>query len=48
MAFAEKSAQRLEHLDRSLTQSAVDVVRLAPGDDFASTLQRFFETRRRR
>lgn len=48
MAFAEKSAQRLEHLDRSLTQSAVDVVRLAPDDDFASTLQRFFETRRRR
>jgi uncharacterized protein (DUF58 family) len=48
LAFAEKSAQRLEHLDRALTQSAVDVVRLAPDDDFASTLQRFFETRRRR
>ncbi len=47
-AYAEKSAQRLEHLDRSLTQSAVDVVRLAPSSDFASTLQRFFEMRRRR
>ena len=47
-AYAEKAAQRVEHLDRALTQTAVDVVRLAPGDDFASTLQRFFETRRRR
>ena len=47
-AYAEKAAQRVEHLDRSLTQSAVDVVRLAPSADFASTLQRFFETRRRK
>ena len=47
-AYAEKAAQRVEHLDRSLTQTAVDVVRLAPRDDFASILQRFFETRRRR
>ncbi len=47
-AFTEKSDTRVEHLDRSLSQSAVDVVRLSPSDDFASILQRFFETRRRR
>ena len=47
-AYAEKAAQRVEHLDRSLTQSAVDVVRLSPSADFASILQRFFETRRRK
>lgn len=47
-AYAEKAAQRVEQLDRSLTQSAVDVVRLSPSADFASTLQRFFETRRRK
>ena len=47
-SFAEAAALRVEHLDRSLTQSAVDVVRLAPSADFASVLQRFFEMRRRR
>ena len=46
--FAEGSALRLEQLDRSLGQTGVDVLRLAPGDDYASTLQRFFEQRRKR
>jgi uncharacterized protein (DUF58 family) len=46
--FAESSARRLEQLDRSLGQTGVDVLRLAPGDDYASTLQRFFEQRRER
>ena len=46
--FAEGSARRLEQLDRSLGQTGVDVLRLAPGDDYASTLQRFFEQRRKR
>ncbi len=46
--FAEGSALRLERLDRSLNQTGVDVLRLAPGDDYASTLQRFFEQRRKR
>jgi uncharacterized protein (DUF58 family) len=47
-AFSEAASKRIEVLDRSLTQTAVDVVRLAPRDDFPSILQRFFETRRRR
>jgi uncharacterized protein (DUF58 family) len=46
--FAAASAARLEHLDRSLAQTGVDVLRLSPGDAYASTLQRFFEQRRRK
>lgn len=46
--YAQRSAQRLEQLDRALGQTGVDVLRLAPGDAYASTLQRFFEQRRRK
>lgn len=47
-AYAQQSAERLERLDRALGQTGVDVLRLAPGDGYASTLQRFFEHRRRK
>ncbi len=47
-SYAQRSAERLEHLDRALGQTGVDVLRLAPGDAYASTLQRFFEQRRRK
>ncbi len=47
-AFAAAAAQRQEHLDRALMQSGVDVLRLGSTDDHASSLQHFFEHRRRR
>ena len=46
--YAARGAARLEKLDRSLGQTGVDVVRLCSGDDYAATMQRFFEQRRRR
>lgn len=46
--YAARGAARLEKLDRSLGQTGVDVVRLRSGDDYATTMQRFFEQRRRR
>ena len=47
-AFAVRTAQMQEHLDRALMQAGVDLLRFSPGDDFAGMLQRFFEHRRRR
>ncbi len=46
--FAARNAARMEHLDRSLGQTGVDVLRLSPGDRYATTLQRFFEQRRKK
>jgi uncharacterized protein (DUF58 family) len=46
--YAKASAERLEHLDRALGQTRVDVLRLSPSESYANTLQRFFEGRRRR
>jgi uncharacterized protein (DUF58 family) len=46
--YAANTAARLERLDRSLGQTGVDVLRLSPGDKYATTLQRFFEHRRRK
>ena len=47
-AFAAGAAQMQEEMDRALTQSGVDIIRLGAADDFAAVLQRFFEHRRRR
>lgn len=47
-AFAAGAAGRIERLDRALGQTGVDVLRMSPGEDYASVLQRFFEHRRRR
>jgi uncharacterized protein (DUF58 family) len=46
--YAANTASRLEKLDRALGQTGVDVLRLSPGDPYASTLQRFFEQRRKK
>jgi uncharacterized protein (DUF58 family) len=46
-AFAEQATRRLEALDRSLSHTGVDLLRLTPGAAHASVLQRFFEQRRR-
>lgn len=46
--FAARNSARMEHLDRALGQTGVDVLRLSPGDGYATTLQRFFEQRRRK
>ena len=47
-AFAESVTRRQEHLDRALTQSGVDILRLGAADDHGAMLQHFFEHRRRR
>ncbi len=47
-SFARANEQRAEALDRGLTQTGVDILRLLPGDAYANTLQRFFEHRRKR
>jgi hypothetical protein len=46
--FAATNAGRLEELDRSFNQTAVDTLRLNTIGPFAQTLQRFFEIRRGR
>jgi uncharacterized protein (DUF58 family) len=46
-AYARESNQRMEALDRSLAQTGVDLIRLAPGTAHATVLQHFFEQRRR-
>lgn len=46
--YARVNAERLADLDRALRQAVVDTLRLSAGEDFAPTLQRFFETRRGR
>jgi uncharacterized protein (DUF58 family) len=47
-AYEKSASERLEMLDRALAHTGVDVVRLSPGDPYASILQHFFEQRRRR
>ena len=47
-AFAESVLHRQEQLDRALTQSGVDILRLGAADDHAAMLQHFFEHRRGR
>jgi uncharacterized protein (DUF58 family) len=46
--FAAEARRRAEALDRGLAQTGADVLRLSPGDAYASVLQRFFEQRRKR
>ncbi len=46
--FARINAERLAELDGALRRAGVDTLRFSTAEDFASTLQRFFETRRAR
>lgn len=46
--FAAINAERLAELDRALRRAGVDTLRFSTAEDFAQTLQRFFETRRGR
>jgi uncharacterized protein (DUF58 family) len=46
--YAVTNAQRLAELDRALRRAGVDTLRFGTTEDFAPTLQRFFETRRGR
>jgi uncharacterized protein (DUF58 family) len=46
--FAATNADRLAELDRALRRAGVDTLRFSTAEDFAQTLQRFFETRRGR
>jgi uncharacterized protein (DUF58 family) len=46
-AFAAEATRRLDALDRSLTHTGVDLIRLTPGAAHATVLQSFFEQRRR-
>ncbi len=46
--YAETNARRLEDLDRGFRRVGVDTLRFNTGEPFAQTLQRFFDTRRRR
>jgi uncharacterized protein (DUF58 family) len=47
-SYAREADGRLTRLDRALTESGVDTLRLIAGQEFAPRLQRFFEQRRRR
>ncbi len=47
-AYDEVNLERLADLDRALTQTGVDTVRLDTSEPFAEVLQRFFELRRGR
>ncbi len=46
--YAATNAERLADLDRALRRAGVDTLRFSTAEDFAQTLQRFFETRRGR
>ncbi len=46
--FADTNSERLAELDRALRRAGVDTLRFSTAEDFAQTLQRFFETRRGR
>jgi hypothetical protein len=46
--FSQLNAGRLEELDRGLNRAGVETLRFNTAEDFAPTLQRFFETRRGR
>jgi len=47
-AYAREADGRLTRLDRALSESGGDTLRLIAGQEFAPRLQRFFEQRRRR
>jgi len=46
--YAAINAERLAELDRAMRRAGVDTLRFSTAEDFAQTLQRFFETRRGR
>jgi uncharacterized protein (DUF58 family) len=46
--YAATNAERLLELDREFRRAGVDTLRFNTAESFAQTLQRFFETRRRR
>ncbi len=46
--FAATNAERLAELDRRFRQAGVDTLRFSTAEEYAQTLQRFFETRRGR
>lgn len=46
--FARSNAERLAELDRALRRAGVDTLSFSTDQDFAQTLQSFFETRRGR
>ena len=46
--FGEVNAARLEDLDRSMRRAGVETLRFSTAEPYATTLQRFFETRRGR
>jgi len=46
--YAATNALRLAELDRAMRRAGVDTLRFSTAEDFAPTLQRFFETRRGR
>jgi uncharacterized protein (DUF58 family) len=46
--YADTNAERLAELDRAFRRAGVDTLRFSTAEDFAYTLQRFFETRRGR
>jgi uncharacterized protein (DUF58 family) len=46
--YAHTNTDRLSDLDRGFRRAGVDTLRFTAGEPFAQTLQRFFETRRRR
>jgi hypothetical protein len=46
--FSQHNAGRLTELDLALNRAGVDTLRFNTAEDFAQSLQRFFETRRGR
>ncbi|HEV2390867.1 MAG TPA: DUF58 domain-containing protein [Verrucomicrobiae bacterium] len=46
--FARQNAERLAELDRAFRRAGIDTLSFSTSEDFAQTLQRFFETRRGR
>jgi len=46
--FERSNSERLAELDRLLRRAGVDTLRFSTAEDFAKTLQRFFEARRTR
>jgi uncharacterized protein (DUF58 family) len=46
--YAATNAERIGELDRALRRAGVDTLRFSTAEDFAQTLQQFFETRRGR
>ena len=46
--YVATNAERLAELDRAMRRAGVDTLRFSTAEDFAQTLQKFFETRRGR